>query len=58
MAAVKRAKSIGVKSSEESSHEEEEKSLERLLAEFYRAARGDFDWDRLAAYRADRQRRA
>src|SRR5262245_1462043 len=56
MIVAKRTKSPRAKSSETPSHEEEEKSLEQLLAELRVAQRNDFDWDRLAAYRADRRR--
>jgi hypothetical protein len=55
---AKRTKPPRAKLSETPSHEgEEEKSLEQLLAELRIAQRNDIDWDRLAARRADRQRR-
>jgi len=57
MVVAKRTKSPRAKSSETPSHKEEEKSLEQLLAELRVAQRNDFDWDRLAARRADRHRR-
>jgi hypothetical protein len=51
---AKRTKSTGVKLSEELPREEEERSLERLLAEL----RGDIDWGSLTPEdrRADRHR--
>jgi hypothetical protein len=54
---AKRTKPPRAKLSETPSHEEEEeKSLEQLLAELRIAQRNDIDWDRLAARRADRHR--
>jgi hypothetical protein len=55
---AKRTKPPRAKLSETPSHEEEEeKSLEQLLAELRIAQRNDLDWDRLAAHRVGRQRR-